>query len=342
MSNLTKASRELFKRQPDECFPSLTALSEHCQRQKEACVDRWVPPRSIQTNPVDTGRLMMAAGDDGAFEMNDWSFGQLCRLAGVAKETINRLSPDTAGRAFAETLPRGNKPLQLFTTNDQLRSIHGTGYTRLYNADLLSMVREFAVDFEAPPKGVSGGTGLYAGEQDMFCFMIDPGGWAEINGEAFAPGFYLWNSEVGRRSVGISTFWFQQVCANHIVWDATEVVEFTRKHTSRVHDSLGDIRQIIETLVEKRDQRRDGFVRVIEKAMETRLGDDAEEVQKVLSRSGITQQLAKRAIEYARQRGALTIFAMVDALTRFAHELRYAGDRTVANQKAAGLLALAV
>ena len=86
MSNLTDASRELFKRQPDECFPSLTALWEHCQRQKEACVDRWVAPRSIRTNPHDSGRLLLAAGDDGAFEMNDWSFGQLCRLAGVAKE----------------------------------------------------------------------------------------------------------------------------------------------------------------------------------------------------------------------------------------------------------------
>ncbi len=40
---------------------------------------------------------MLAAGDDGAFEMNDWSFGQLCRLAGVAKETVNRLTPDTGG-----------------------------------------------------------------------------------------------------------------------------------------------------------------------------------------------------------------------------------------------------
>jgi len=77
MSNLTDASRELFKRQPDECFPSLTALWEHCQRQKEACVDRWVAPRSIRTNPQDAGRLLLAAGDDGAFEMNDWSFGQL-------------------------------------------------------------------------------------------------------------------------------------------------------------------------------------------------------------------------------------------------------------------------
>ncbi len=65
MPNLTDTSRELFKRQPDECFPSLTALWEHCQRQKEACVDRWVAPRSIRINPHD----------DGAFEMNDWSFG---------------------------------------------------------------------------------------------------------------------------------------------------------------------------------------------------------------------------------------------------------------------------
>jgi type I restriction-modification system DNA methylase subunit len=34
----------------------------------------------------------------------------------------------------------------------------------------------------------------------MFCFLIDPKGWIEIDGEAFAPGFFVWNSEVGRRA----------------------------------------------------------------------------------------------------------------------------------------------
>ena len=62
---------------------------------------------------------------------------------------------------------------------------------------------------------MNGATGLYCGEQDLFVFLIDPVGWAEIDGEAFAPGFFVWNSEVGKRSVGIQTFWFQQVCANH-------------------------------------------------------------------------------------------------------------------------------
>jgi hypothetical protein len=203
---------------------------------------------------------------------------------------------------------------------------------------LLTLVREFAVDFEPPPKGSNGGTGLYAGEQDMFLFLIDPTGWAEIGGNAFAPGMFLWNSEVGRRSLGISTFWFEAVCANHIVWDAVEVVEFTRKHTANVHDSLGEIRQIIEALVKKRDERRDGFVEVVRKAMDTRLGDDAEEAIKAVAKHGVRGQLAKRAIEFALRNGGLTVFAVVDALTQLSQELHNAGSRTEADQRAAKLL----
>jgi hypothetical protein len=108
------------------------------------------------------------------------------------------------------------------------------------------------VDFQPPQQGFNGATGLYCGEQDLFAFLIDPLGWTEIGGEAFAPGFFIWNSEVGRRSVGIQTFWFEAVCANHIVWDAVEVVEFTRKHTANVHEALGEVRTIIENLIAKR------------------------------------------------------------------------------------------
>ena len=226
------------------------------------------------------------------------------------------------------------------------------------------MIREFATDFQPPQKaGVDApsqavqdedipfepdpepappaGTGLYCGEQDMFCFLIDPTGWAEIGGEAFAPGFFVWNSEVGRRSVGVQTFWFQAVCANHIVWDATEVVEFSRKHTANVHESLTQIRQIILNLVEKRDERRDGFANVIKKAMETRFGSSADEVMKRLAECGIARTLAKQAVEIAERQGRFTIFCLVDALTRLSGKLSYAGDRTEADEKASRLLALA-
>ena len=48
MRNLNKASRELFRRCPDECYASLTALWEHCHRRKEADSERCVPPVAIR------------------------------------------------------------------------------------------------------------------------------------------------------------------------------------------------------------------------------------------------------------------------------------------------------
>jgi hypothetical protein len=341
MSNLTRAHFELFRRTPDECFSSLRDLGEHCRGQRDRSFDRWHLPQAIRARPLATNSLAVEAGTDGAFTMNAWSFGQLCQLAKVSKDTVNRLSPGTAARVFEETLPAGKKPLQLLTEGDTVRSVHGTAYTRLHNADLVAVLHEFATDFGPPQRASTGGTGLYCGEEDMFCFLIDPLGWVEIDGEAFAPGFFLWNSEVGKRSLGIETFWFQAVCQNHIVWDAVEVVEFARKHTANVHESLSEIRRIIERLVQKRDERKDGFAKVVRKAMETRLGDDAEEVADVLAKAGVSQALRKQALDLAREQERFTIFSLVDALTRLSGAFQNAGDRTEADQKAGRLLQLA-
>jgi hypothetical protein len=176
----------------------------------------------------------------------------------------------------------------------------------------------------------------------MFVFLIDPQGWTEIGGETFAPGFFLWNSEVGRRALGVETFWFQAVCQNHIVWDAVEVVEFSRKHTANVRDALLDIRRIIQTLAAKRDQRRDAFAKVIERAMQTKLGNDTDEVTAALAKAGIGRLLARQAIELAQEQGRFTVFSMVDALTRLARRHVNAGDRTELDQQAGRLLTLAV
>jgi hypothetical protein len=339
VTTLTKAHEELYRRGPDETFATMQDLWDHCYRQRERSTDRWHPPNALSTRP-ENGTLVMAMGSDGAFSMNDWSFSSLCRLAGVNKDTVNRLSPKTASIVLEETLPRSDgKPLQLLTEDDRIRSIHGASYTRLWNVDLLALAREHT-DFQPPQQAVTGGTGLYCGEQDIFVFMVDPVGWTEINGEAFAPGCFLWNSEVGRRSVGIETFWFQAVCQNHVVWDAVEVAEFSRKHTANVHDALTEIRGIIEALVAKRDQRRDAFARTIKRAMETKLGDDAEEVFKTVCGKGIPRSTAREALEIAQEKGRFSVFSIVDALTRLAQRHAYAGDRTEADAKAASLLSL--
>lgn len=339
MATLTRANQELFRRTPDECFSSFDSLYAHCSKARFDSNDRWVRPQDI----VLTHDLTLCIGDESDISLNDWSFSQLCRMASVSKDTINRLTPKTASKALQETLPISEKPLQVLTMNQQVRAVHGVAYTRLWNVELLDLVREFASDFSPPQVAMDGtSTGLYCGEQDMFAFMIDPLGWAEIDGEAFAPGFFIWNSEVGRRSVGVQTFWFQRVCQNHIVWDATEVVEFTRKHTANVRDSLGSIRTILENLVAKRDSRRDSFISCIRTAMTQRLGADAEEVTKRLTQEGIPRGMIKEALEIAQAQGGFTIFSIVDALTRLSQKVTLAGDRCELDAKIGQLLTLSL
>lgn len=340
-SRLTRAHDELFRRSPDERFSSLTDLYEHCRQEKQFSTDMWQLPQTLQPRLVN-GEVSIALESNVDGVLNDWSFSQMCRMSGVSRETLNRLSAETASRVFGETLPSTSKPIQLLTTGKTVRSMHGVSYTRLWNSDLLDVVHEFATDFQPPQTASNGGTGLYCGEQDMFCFLIDPTGWAEIDGEAFAPGFFVWNSEVGRRSLGIQTFWFQAVCQNHIVWDAVEIIEFTRKHTANVRDGLDQIRQIIDRLVAQRDSRRDSFVTVVRNAMRSQLGSDADEVAKTLLENGIPRNLSLKALEIAKEQGAFTIFSIVDALTRLSQQTRFAGDRAAVDAKVGGLLELAV
>jgi len=238
MATLMLAHRELYKRSPDERFPSLDGLIDYCREQQRESRDLWKPPGQLQLAEDDFGQVQLRTGSEGSFRLNDWSFSQLCRLSMVSKDTVNRVSGDTASRVLRETMPQGDRPLQLLTTGDRLRSMHGVTYSRLWNADLLAAVREAAVDYTPRQTAFNEATGLYCGEQDLFAFLIDPTGWIEVGEEQFAPGFFVWNSEVGKRSLGIQTFWFQKVCCNHIVWDAMDVTEFTRKHTGNVRESL--------------------------------------------------------------------------------------------------------
>ncbi len=71
MRNLTRASKELFRRTPDECFPSLGVLADHCRWQKQESAEIWQSPRILGTCPSDDGRLMLAGDDIDPLQMND-------------------------------------------------------------------------------------------------------------------------------------------------------------------------------------------------------------------------------------------------------------------------------
>ncbi len=88
MVTLKRAHEELFRRNPDECFDSFESLYQRCRADREQSEDSWVRPDDL----VVTHDLTLCLGDTPEFQLNDWSFSQLCRMAKVGKDTINRLS----------------------------------------------------------------------------------------------------------------------------------------------------------------------------------------------------------------------------------------------------------
>ena len=65
-------------------------------------------------------RLMLAAGDDRLYLPNDWSFGQLCRLARRRQGDGQSADRPTRRPACSPRPCRGgNKPLQVYTVGDQ-------------------------------------------------------------------------------------------------------------------------------------------------------------------------------------------------------------------------------
>jgi len=337
---LTKASRQSFNRPADEIFEDLSSLHLSCSNAMTESTTIWANPNSVR---YGSKQLILTEGTGKAYDVNGWSYSQLCDVCGLDQSTVDKVSESTRSACFRDMLMTMRKPLQLFIRkNTHVLSVHSTAYTRLHDVELLDVVRDAAPEFTRPQTSMTGGTGLYRGEQDMFCFLIDPSGWIEIEGEHFAPGFFVWNSEVGRRSLGMQSFWFQRICRNHIVWGARDVTEYRHKHTTNVVDGLSIIRAMIDGLKARRDKDRDSFANVIKKAMTARVGSTSDDALKFLTGNKIPAGLAKRAMEIAASKGAFTIWSLVDALTQLSQESEYAGTRTEKDMLYGQLLSLAL
>ncbi len=128
MVELKRAHDELFRRTADECFETFDDLYDHCCTERDASRDCWQLPQKLEPH-VSGNSIQLTVEGEGDVGLNDWSFSQLCRLSGVRKETLNRLSPETASKVVQETLPRSQKPVQLLSTGSTARALHGVSFT---------------------------------------------------------------------------------------------------------------------------------------------------------------------------------------------------------------------
>jgi len=91
MTNLKRAHEELFRRTPTRRSPRSRPSGSTARR--EGAVHR--PVATAPTAPDGAGRraaqARRSATRTSRSGLNDWSFTQLCGLAGVSRDTVNRL-----------------------------------------------------------------------------------------------------------------------------------------------------------------------------------------------------------------------------------------------------------
>jgi hypothetical protein len=241
-----------------------------------------------------------------------------------------------------------------------LRAINGTGYGRIWDAQLVDLVEHHNQDgrWSVPTpfrKGKDAGTAstfvvdkrsttLYASDRDVFIFLVDENRPIEVGGQMYFRGFYTSNSEVGKAVFEICTFLYSYVCANRIIWDAREVKALRLRHSKFAPDRFAE--QAFPALAAVSEASAQPIIDAIQKAKDTRIAETVADVEKWLVKQGFGKAQASTAVQLAAQGGdtgssgdPTNLWDVVQGGTALARVIPHADARVAAERQWSSLLA---
>lgn len=239
--------------------------------------------------------------------------------------------PGVFGQELERTTSRSLADERRSENDDSIREL---GVRLWTDADIASVEGQFVTE-----AGIdTGNTTLFAGDRDMFVFLTDESNKIEIpnrrDGQPglLSRGFFIWNSEVGSSTLGISTFLFDYVCCNRIVWGATDYKEVRVRHTSGAPQRW--IEELLPALKTYSTSSTHSITTAIEAARADRLGDKLDDF--------LSKRFGKRTVQdlkdthlFEEGRPIETRWDVVTAVTARARAISHQ-DARVEMEKAAG------
>ena len=360
MSTLMNANRQWSSRPADERFTSLYDMQEHFDTIRAQSRAKIVASRVIDMVPDTDNKGLFVQGPAGAqFAPTHFAFGQLAQLAGAPAGYLRNLpSPIAAdclnyGLKIARDVEDVGLLLQQNGSNI-VRAATGPKYGRIWNADILrGMTRVFGDgitgdwtvpgEFGKAVEVTKDNTTLFAGDRDMFVFLADEHNRIEIpnrrDGKAgtMARGFFVWNSEVGASTFGISTFLFDYVCCNRIVWGAQDVKEIKLRHTAAA--PVRFLEQIAPALQSYANASTLSITDGIAKARAARIDDVDTFLAQRFSKRMSESLNAVHMLEEGRP--IETLWDAATAITAQARSVTWQDERVTLERKAGDILSLA-
>lgn len=363
MTTLLAASRQWAMRPADQRFSSVADLHAAVQHHREVAVEQKgvaISKLKVTTKMDDAGVVHPVLGTtttDATAKFTHFSFGSLARRLSSSENPVPA--------AYLRTLPAGlasanlNNAIKnavegdksdstlLFAQNGDLilRAVTSDDYTRIWNVDITRRLMELerTTNFQPAPEAFDGSRGLYASEKDIFAFMVDNDRriFETLPGGGLGRGFFISNSEVGDASFSLTTFLYQYVCGNHMVWGAKGV------HNIRIpHIGNADTRAFQKLAIELRkysDSSATDETAKVEKMIRVEIKGTKDEVIDTLFKQGIAKNVATRAVTIAdesedRYGNPRSVFALVSGITEIARD-KVNADERVKLEKAAGAVA---
>lgn len=362
MSTLAQASTQLKTRPADQHFASFGDLTRAAQTDAKNSRTADVPVGGLQVFAQGDALLIGRAGADEArrYPMTYGGARSILRLAGASPEfVLGRLSTETAAAAITEGLarsPEANDSVQLLigtetnafgvTSGPRLRAVTSPSYCRVWDADMLREVHEWALPLgyapalptkntDAQRNNVQGNNkpALFRGGDSSFAFLMTEK--STDFGDGSSPmrgGLMIRNSETGKASLGVMRMVFSEFCANFLIWDAT--VQGSQRIIHRGRSDADLLRRFRRELQALKPELQQNELDVIAAAGKAQFASDTEvAAERLVKQFGLSQERAGLALEratWAENRGTrkLSHLWVANGVTSLAKETTYADALT--------------
>lgn len=263
-----EVSAQWYTRPDDEKFLNLSSLKAQVAKWRQASFSREFTPAEVRflTDKDNPQALQVEVGDHGVFDLTNHCFDQLASMASAPAQYLRDLPAAlvAANLRYGLLANEDQNAKQAYLMDEGsapvLRALTSTRYGRIYDEDVVDAVMKLAGEgtgdthWKVPGMIDWGGahgvtynphvditketTTLYASDRDIFLFLVDDthpievGKLADGSPDLMFRGFYVWNSEVGKRTFGVATMYLRGVCQNRNLWGVEGFQEVIFKHTS--------------------------------------------------------------------------------------------------------------
>ncbi|GAB61827.1 MAG: DUF932 domain-containing protein [Candidatus Jettenia sp.] len=350
VTNLLTASHQWRNRPADERFTTVEDLKNAVMNRRSISYEGVVEVQKLSISPGKDAITL--AYDHQHLDVTHWSFNQLCQLAGAPASYLRTLPGDLVAQNLNYALPGTRQRAKLLLTvngSTEVRAFTSESYGRIWDIDVVRAVEglcERNPSWHNPPaykrKDSDGremeNAGLYASDRDIFLFLIDEDHHIEVGKEVLSRGFFIWNSEVGKSSFGLTTFLYRYVCGNHIVWGAHEVKEIRIKHS--LNAPARAFSEIIPALSRYIESSANVETQTMKKAMEYRPARDKEGTIDWLQKNGFTKAVSEKAFDYAvkEEGNGTSLWNIVQGLSAMARDKTHIDQRVDLERQAGRLL----